>query len=437
MWTLKASIQGLIRIRDAREQRNLPMDDPKWLLEASKVIEPNVDWEREEYFANEVFADGVSESTFKRFLYRTRIKARAFQAFCQVLGVNWKEVVEQDNENPAEFPFYIKRKNRENLECIEDRCYKEIQKTGALVRIKAPEKMGKTSLLEYVLDFSRTLGYHTVKLDFRLADFSDYETLLKWICLRVSESLELEENLDNYWKERYTTNDNCTRYFQNYLLSNIKNPLVFGLDSMDLIFEQPPEVANNFTKLIRYWNDEARSTNNNISELWRKIRLVIVHSTEVYREMDINSSPLAGVGLVVELPEFQPEQVLFLAQQHGLDWNASDIERLMTLTGGNPALVNIALDSAKQQNLSVEEILKLATTEAGVFRNYLGRQLLNLRKSPELASAFLLCVSDQEPVEIDSQIAFKLHAMGLVKLRRNYVIPSCNLYRQYFISRLA
>jgi hypothetical protein len=86
---------------------------------------------------------------------------------------------------------------------------------------------------------------------------------------------------------------------------------------MDLVFEKPE--YSDTTKLIRYWNDEARSTNNNISELWKKLRLVIVHSTEIYRGMDIDSYPPWGVGLTVEPPDFKPEEVLSFAQQHGLN----------------------------------------------------------------------------------------------------------------------
>lgn len=432
MLTLKASIQGLEKIRDAREQRDLAIENPQWLYEVSILLQPDVTWNpKAEPFA-------VSLTTFRRFLYGKPIKAPVFRAFCQVLGLNWEEIVEQDNENPGESLLYMPRKSIKNIEYIEPQCYKEIQKPGALIRIKAPEKMGKTWLLEKILNFSRKQGYDTVKLDFHLADstiFRDYKTLLQWICVYIAASLDLEENLDNYWKERYSNNDNCTRYFQNYLLNNINNPLVLGLDNLDLVLEQP-EFFNNITKLIRYWNEEAKSTNDNISEIWKKVRLIIVHSTEVYRGMDINSSPLAGIGLVVEPPEFQAQEVIDLAHHYGLDWKASEVERLMIFIGGNPALVNIALDSAKRQNLSVEEILKSAATEAGVFRNHLGRHLHNLRKSPELISAFLLCVSFQEPVTIDSQLGFKLYAMGLIKLYKNRVSPSCDLYRYYFISRL-
>lgn len=434
MRTLKASIQGLEQIKRARERKDRALDNPDWLLEASRVIEPNVDWE-----ANGYFADGVSFSTFKRFLYGTKpILAVTFQAFCQVLGLDWEEIVEQDNENPVKSPFYVQRKSIESFEFIEDRCYEEVQKPGALIRIKAPEKMGKTWLLEKVMALSKKQEYHAVKLDFRLADnfiFSDYKTLLQWICVYVAECLNLEVNLDNFWQEISGNNKNCTRYFQNYLLSNISNPLVLGLDNTDLVFEQP-EILNNFTGLIRSWYDAAKSIDRS-AEAWKKIRIIIVHSTEVYRGMNINSSPLWGVGLTVEPPDFQFEQVLFGVQQRELNWNAFDIEKLMTFIGGNPVLVNIALDSAKRQTLSVEELLKSAATESGVFRNYLGRQLYNLRQYPELASAFLSCVSSQEPVRIDSQLGFKLQGMGLVKWHENCVIPSCNLYRQYFSSHLA
>jgi hypothetical protein len=431
--TLKASTLGLERIKYARQQKERVIEDPQWLLEASKVLEPNIDWEAREYFA-----DGATLTTFRRFLYGTKpIKAPTFKAYCQILGLNWEEIVEQDSQNPVKSSFYVQRKSTEKNESIESRCCQEIQKPGSLTRIKAPEQMGKTWLLGKVLGFAREQGYQTVTLDFRLADdtiFSDYETFLQWMCVNVAESLDLEENLDKYWKKMYGSNKNCTRYFQNYLLANINNPLILGLDNVDLVFEQP-KIFNDFCKLIRYWYDQAKTTDH-IGEIWKKIRFVIVHSTEVYRGMDINSSPLAGVGLTVEPLEFKPEQVLFLVQQYELDWNNSDIEKLMELVGGNPTLVHKALDSAKQQNLSLEELLKFAPTESGVFRDHLGRHLHNLRQYPELASAFLLCVNSQEAVNIDSQLGFKLHRMGLVKLDRNCVTPSCNLYRQYFSSRL-
>jgi hypothetical protein len=153
--------------------------------------------------------------------------------------------------------------------------------------------------------------------------------------------------------------------------------------------------------------------------------------------MDINSSPLAGVGVTVELPEFTPLQVQKLAQRHGLNWNASQVEQLMAMVGGHPALVRQALDCVKRQDVTLEQLLKTAPTEEGVFSNHLRRHLQNLRQNPELAEAFSLCVRSAQPVQLDSDLAFKLHRMGLVNLHENRVMPRCDLYRQYFCIRLS
>ncbi len=41
---------------------------------------------------------------------------------------------------------------------------------------------------------------------------------------------------------------------------------------------------------------------------WQRLRLIIVHSKEVYIPLNINQSPF-NVGLGIELPEFNLEQV--------------------------------------------------------------------------------------------------------------------------------
>jgi hypothetical protein len=294
--------------------------------------------------------------------------------------------------------------------------------------------MGKTSLLERVLGKARDSGYQTLTIDFQLADstvLTNYWKLLQWFCANASDSLELPDKVDEYWKDMYGLNKNCTRYFQRYLLTEINSPLVLGLDNVDLVFEQPA-IFNDFCRLLRGWYDMARQ-GDRIGEIWKRIRLIVVHSTEVYRMMDINSSPLAGVGLTVELPEFMLLQVQTLAQRHGLNWNTSQVERLMAMVEGHPALIQQALEFVKRQHITLEALLETAPTEEGVFSNHLRRHLQNLRQNLELAEAFTLCVKSIEPVELDSDLAFKLQRMGLVKLQGNSVTPRCNLYRQYFV----
>ncbi|HEY9604195.1 MAG TPA: AAA-like domain-containing protein [Allocoleopsis sp.] len=331
------------------------------------------------------------------------------------------------NYNLGFSDFYIERVP------YESQCYEEILKPGCLIRIKAPQQMGKTSLLEKILSKARDSGYQTLTIDFQLADstvLTDYEKLLQWFCANASDSLELTDRVDEYWKDMYGLNKNCTRYFQKYLLTETNSPLALGLDNVDLVFEQT-NVFTDFCRLIRGWYDMARQ-GDRIGEIWREIRLIVVHSTEIYRMMDINSSPLAGVGLTIELPEFTLLQVQALAQRHGLHWNTSQVEQLMAMVEGHPALIQQTIEFVKRQSITLEELLETAPTEEGVFSNHLRRHLQNLRQNLELAEAFSLCVHSTEPVELAPESAFKLHSMGLVKFRGNCVTSRCNLYRQYF-----
>ncbi len=358
------------------------------------------------------------------------VKSEALKKYnCQTSPI--VELESPEGPVALDSPFYVERVP------YKSQCYEEILRPGCLIRLKAPQQMGKTLLLERVLCKAREQGYQTLTLDFQLADstvLTDYQKFLQWLCANSGDSLELENRVDEYWKDMYGLNKNCTRYFQRYLLAEINSPLVVGLDNVDLVFEQPA-LFNDFCRLLRGWYDQARQSDR-IGEIWKKIRFIVVHSTEVYRAMDINSSPLAGVGLTVELPEFSPQQVQDLAQQYDLNWNASEAEQLMAMVGGHPALVRKAFDCIKNQNVTLEQLLKTAPTEEGVFRDHLGRQLQNLRQHRELEDALLLCVTSLEPVEVDSELAFKLHSMGLVKLQGNCVMPRCDLYRQYFRVRL-
>jgi HEAT repeat protein len=98
MATLKASKQGQQRILQARNDKGWIVDDPRWLVEASKILEPHRNWEVE----NPPFASGVSEGTWKAFLYRQRgVETEVFKAYCKVLGFPWEEIREVTHESVA------------------------------------------------------------------------------------------------------------------------------------------------------------------------------------------------------------------------------------------------------------------------------------------------------------------------------------------------
>ncbi|MGI8502623.1 MAG: AAA-like domain-containing protein, partial [Hassallia sp.] len=255
--------------------------------------------------------------------------------------------------------FYLERPT------IEKRCYEEIKQPGSLIRIKAPENMGKTWLMNRIVAYARGHNYKTVTLSFKgLVDAisSDEETFLRSLCVAVGDKLELPNKLNEYWDNQATCIYNSTMYFQRYLLAN-SSPVVLALNNVDLVFEQPG-IANNFCQMLRNWHDKARR-GDNISKIWQKLRLIIVHSTEVYASLNINSSSLAGVGLIVDSLEFNLEEVQHLVRHHRLNWTDDQVEKLMEMLGGHPFLLRTACDYFKLREITFEKLLEIAPTPAG------------------------------------------------------------------------
>ncbi len=108
----------------------------------------------------------------------------------------------------------------------------------------------------------------------------------------------------------------------------------------------------------------------------------------------------------------------------------------MTLVGGHPYLMQVALTNLKSQEISLEELLTLAPTEEGIFSHHLRQQLRCLQDDSQLEPAYKEVAIAVEPVQLNPEIMFKLHSLGLIKIIRNDCIPSCDLYRQYFSSHL-
>lgn len=315
---------------------------------------------------------------------------------------------------------------------IESRCHSTVIKPGALIRIKAPRQMGKTSLLARILYRASLEGCCTVSLNFQLADsqiFHDLDRLLRWLCAIVGRKLGLPNRIADYWDEIFGSKTSCQSYFEEYLLVQLDSPLVLGLDEVDQVFQFQP-LADDFFALLRAFHEEAKN-----SEVWKKLRLVVVHSTEVYIALNINQSPF-NVGLPVELQEFLPRQVQDLAHRHGLNWTEKQVEQLMTWVGGHPYLIRVALYHIVCQEMMLEQLIQLAPTETSPYNDHLRRHLLVLKQQPELAAAFKTVVTATRPVRLEYSLLFKLHSMGLVHLQKNEVTPLCELYRQYFGDRL-
>ncbi|MDJ0581766.1 AAA-like domain-containing protein [Crocosphaera sp.] len=329
-----------------------------------------------------------------------------------------------EGQVPLDSLFYLERPP------IESDCYQTILQPGALIRVKAPRQMGKSSLMARILSHAKQADYQTASLNFQLIDddcLKNLDQFLQWFCASISDKLELPALMEDYWKRILGSKKNCTNYFQKYLLSKREVPLVLGLDEVDQVFRHP-EIATGFLGLLRAWHDNGKD-----DPVWQKLRLVIFHSKEV--DIPVNQSPF-NVGFEVKLPEFTPSQVEDLATRHGLHWTVEEKEGLIEMCGGHPYLIRVALYEIARERMTWQEFLSIAPTEEGIYQDHLRRHLLNLEQDESLLMAYKQVVATEHPVQIGSSEGFKLKSMGLVKFQGNKVMPLCELYRRYFRNRL-
>jgi len=337
---------------------------------------------------------------------------------------------------PPDSPLYIYRPPIEQLVC------NHISQPGCVIRIKAPRNMGKSSLLNRIMTEARTLDYRTVSLDFQEAEeavFGSLNKFLRWFCANLSRCLHLSPRLDDYWDEELGSKVSCRIYIEGYLLERIDSPLVLALNEVNRVFEHP-QIAQDFLPMLRFWHEQAR-----VAENWQKLRVVVVHTTEIYIPLKINQSPF-NVGLSIKLPPFNQEQIQELARRYGLDWSNNNYsQQLIAMVGGHPYLVNMALYHLCQGGISLEELLQTAPTQAGIYTDHLRSHLTMLRDEPELALALQQVVSQEGSITLETMTqrelpsaiaAYKLESMGLVELEGNQVRSSCQLYRIYFRQQL-
>jgi hypothetical protein len=361
----------------------------------------------------------VTKKNFKEALRRSQ--THSTQA--RKTGETTRDLPFPEGAVAMDSPLYTERAGVESL------CYEAVLHPGALIRIKAPKLMGKTSLLNRILAYSANHNCQAVYLDLSSVDRSiltDLDKFLRWLCCMVGRQLKLENRLEDYWDtEILGSNDNCTAYFEEYLLAQINCPLVLGIDEVDRLFPFVHVIEDVFG-MLRSWHEKGK-----ITDRWKQLRLVLAHSTEAYIPLDINQSPF-NAGIPVELAEFDNHQIQHLAQLQGLDWPATAVEALMQTVGGHPYLVRLALYHIAFGKVSLAKLLAAAATESGIYCDHLRRYLEILQQSPQLLEAFRAVVFAADSVELASIPMYKLHSMGLVQRQGNDVMPWCNLYRDYF-----
>ncbi|MCU0527640.1 MAG: AAA-like domain-containing protein [Elainella sp. Prado103] len=335
---------------------------------------------------------------------------------------------------PFQSALYIERPPIETLALA------EIAQPGCAIRVRAPRKMGKSSLLNRMLSYATQQGYSTVYIDFQEADESIFESLdrlLRWFCLNVSRQLEVNALLSVYWNESMGSKVSCKVYFETYLLEQAYAPILLVLNEVNRLFDHPA-IADGFLSMLRFWHEQMKQEPN-----WRKLRIVTAQNTETYVDLLVNQAKQSpfDVGLLLTLPPFTLEQVQTLALRYQLTWAAGEVGKqalvpLYSLVGGDPHFVNLALYHLYRGSLSLEELLATATEHSGIYGQELRAQLAIVQDEPTLSASVHQLLTHEGGLRLDPRTAHRLESLGIIQLNGTLSQFSCELYRCYFHKQL-
>ena len=315
--------------------------------------------------------------------------------------------------------FYIERPS-------DKIAFEAIQQEGVTITIKGPRQMGKSSLLLRVKEAAQAAGKRTALFDFQLFNkpaLASPDLFFRQWCNWVTDELELDNRVDEFWEAPLGNSQRTTRYLQRYLLKAVERPLALVMDEVDRIFDTP--FRSDFFGMLRSWHN-----NRQTSPLWQTLDLVLVTSTEPYQLIeDLNQSPF-NVGEVIELVDFTAEQVADLNERHGTPLTAEEVTKLMGLLSGHPFLVRKALYLVASDRITGHSLFAEATSDRGPFGDHLRNQLFRLHERPELVEGMRQVV--QKKSCHDERIYFRLRGAGLVKREGHAVVPRCQLYADYF-----
>lgn len=326
---------------------------------------------------------------------------------------------------PIDSPLYIQRPK------AEADSYAAITQPGGLIRIKGARQTGKTSLMARLAQQAEAQGYQPVLISFQLADkpvLQNLDQLLQWFCASVGLGMGLAPKIGTYWEPLFGSKVSCKIYFEQYLLSLSDRPIVLMLDDVDRLFRYV-EVADEFFGLLRTWYEDAK-----VTDIWKRLRIVIAQSSEVYIPLNINKSPF-NVGLAIPLSPFTPADVQALAAAYGLDWQLKDAAALCYLVQGQAYLTHLAIDCIWRTEVTLLQVLH-QPLGSHVFLPYLQHRLRQVQQHPSLAKALSQLLAAQSLLTAPLTAIYQLQGMGLIVLADDGPAIACDLFSRYFSTHL-
>ncbi len=326
---------------------------------------------------------------------------------------------------PIDSPFYVEREVDRLAEAT-------LQSGHAVVIIKGYRQSGKSSLLLRLHSHGIEEGRRSCYLNFQALDersARDSRAFFRQLAWMMVEELDSDVNPDDYLSEKMPTTLGLTHFVQDAVLARSESVVQILFDEVDLVFGAE-SLRTHFFSIIRAWHNHSAYEPN-----WRKLRLVLSHSTDSALWIaDVRQSPF-NVGISHMLADFDLLHIADLNRRYGQPLrNDVEIRRLAQLIGGHPYLVRLALWVLVQHKWRIEELETSAMMVDGPFAAHLDLYGRQIDQNPELAKALQQVIQNGN---CDEQSYQRLWATGLVQHNdRRYVAMRCGLYRDYFRRRL-
>jgi len=306
---------------------------------------------------------------------------------------------------PLDSDFYVTRQT-------DGEFHQSLSRGDSIVLIKGARQMGKTSLLARGLQAARGEGAtRVVFTDYQQLNSSHLESAENFFMAladAIADQLDLDVFPDEVWKPQRGPSINFERYLRKEVLNTIEGNLVWGMDESDRLFEC--DFSSEVFGLFRSWHNK-RSLDP--EGPWSRLTLVISYATEASLFItNVNQSPF-NVGTHLTLNDFSSEQISQLNNQWGMPLKSKEEQdELYAMVGGQPFLIQRAFQEMVGKDLGLNDLIKNADRDDGIFGDHLRRLLVLLSANESAKSSVIKLIRGEGGLEAEA--FFRLRAAGIL-----------------------
>jgi DNA-binding SARP family transcriptional activator len=347
---------------------------------------------------------------------------RAVSVFVPEFAPDLQDAEPVGGAMPLDSRFYVRRADDELFHASVARC-------DAIICVKGPRQVGKTSLLARGLEQARQNGARIAVTDFQTLEPAEKQTIESFylaLANNLAEQLELATPPAQAWSPLLSAGANFERYLRREALTPSPEPLVWAIDEADAIFDC--DYRSSVFGLFRSWYN-ARALNP--QSVWGRFVQILAYSTEAHLLISNLSQSPFNVGTRFALQDFSADEVAELNRRYGAPLSlTAEIPRLIDLVGGNPFLVRLCLHEIKTRKRSLAEIEATADHHDSLFAEHLEHLRSAILRDPALIAAVRDLLHGALPL---SQICFlRLRAAGILAgADEKEARFRCRLYETY------